>query len=406
MANQLPHNLDAEKAILGGILSRPDFVAEVAADLSPEDFYSTAYGEIFRSFRKLYQTGSKIDVVALTDSTPNAIDAVQLVEIQVAGAPFARSQVEIVLKHSAARQLISESNKMVRDMMDGADPYESANGLEKFCSKVGTISSGLEQESMTIEELAEKADSIAPVVVPGLCNRDFRTIIVAEEGAGKSVLLRTIAQATAQGVHPFNHRRIEPKRTLVVDLENPAKAIIDISLEFQFKLWSMVGDDVYDPERFRIWRRPGGINIRRLADRAALQREIAYHRPELVCIGPIYKMYQRQPGESYEDSADEAMAVLDDLRTKYDFALYMEHHAAKGKSGEGRDLSPMGSQRWMAWPEIGISLYKDKMDPTTFDVRRFRGDRMSGIKWPDRITRNKQGLLVDGIWNENGGAYN
>ena len=108
-------------------------------------------------------------------------------------------------------------------------------------------------------------------------------------------------------------------------------------------------------------------------------------------------MYQRKGGESYEDSADEAMAVLDDLRTKYEFALYMEHHAAKGKSGENRDLAPMGSQRWMAWPEIGISLYKDKQDPTTFDVKRFRGDRLSGVRWPDRIVRDRT-FLVDGVW--------
>jgi hypothetical protein len=110
-------------------------------------------------------------------------------------------------------------------------------------------------------------------------------------------------------------------------------------------------------------------------------------------------MYQRKGGESYEDSADEAMAVLDDLRTKYEFAFYMEHHAAEGKQGEGRDLSPMGSQRWMAWPEIGISLYRDKMDPTTSEVKRFRGDRLTGVAWPDKIVRNKN-MLVDGVWKE------
>ena len=392
----LPHDNDAEQAIIGGVLTYPDAVAEMAADLSPQDFYSAPRGEIWRAFLNLIKEGVKnIDAVTLSDKANHALSTDQLMTYQIESAPITRRQVEIVLRHSAARDLINESNKMVGDLVDGADPYESAVEIEKFASRIGTASTAVEQESVTILELADTAESVAPVVIPGICNRDYRTIVVAEEGAGKSLLLRVIAQSTAQGIHPFSHRPIEPKRTLVVDLENPAQAILDTSMDFEMTLMQRSPD--YDPERFRIWRRPGGINIRQLADRAALQREIAFHRPELVTIGPIYKMYQRKSGESYEDSADEAMRVLDDLRTKYNFALFMEHHAAKGKQGEGRDLSPMGSQRWMAWPEIGISLYKDKQDPTSFDVKRYRGDRLSGVRWPDRLVRDRT-FLVDGVW--------
>ena len=396
MANKLPHDLDAEQAIIGGALSYPDKVAEAAADLSPDDFYSMSHGSVWAAFLALYREGNaKIDVVSLSDAANHAVSVEQLLSYQAESAFFARSQVDLVKKHSAARELIATSNRMVSELLSGGDPYEGAMEIEKFASRLGTASTLIEQEALTVEALAEMAEDIAPIIIPGMCNRDFRTIIVAEEGAGKSVLLRTIAQSTAQGFHPFSHRPIEPKRTLVVDLENPAQAIIDTSLSFEYVLQERSAD--YDADRFKIWRKPGGINIRRLSDRAALQREIAFHRPELVCIGPIYKMYQRKGGESYEDSADEAMAVLDDLRTRYEFALFMEHHAAKGKSGEGRDLSPMGSQRWMAWPEIGISLYRDKRDPTSFDVKRFRGDRLSGVNWPDRISRNRQ-FLIDGIW--------
>lgn len=402
MATTLPHNSDAEKAILGGILTYHEAVADAAADLSPGDFYSTAHGAVWGAFLNLHKNGvKKIDVVTLLEASNNVLTVDQLLDYQINSAVFSRKQVELVIKHAAAREMIAESNNIVRDLIDGADPYESAVEMERFVSRLGTASTAVEQEALTILELSDNAEAIAPVVIPGLCNRDYRTVVVAEEGAGKSLLLRVIAQSTAQGVHPFSHRNIEPKRTLVVDLENPAQAILDTSMDFEMLMMERSLD--YDPERFRIWRKPGGINIRRLADRAALQREIAYHRPELVCIGPIYKMYARTSGESYEDSADDAMRVLDELRTKYEFALYMEHHAAKGKSGEGRDLAPMGSQRWMAWPEIGISLYKDKVDPTSFDVKRFRGDRLSGVRWPDRIVRDRT-YLVDGVWE--GGLNN
>ena len=396
MAKQIPYNVDAEDAILAGILLRPDYADEASVDLSPDDFYSTAKGSVYGAFRKLIGEGNpKPDVVTLADRSGNVMSVDQLVDIMAHSLTFSRSQVEIVLRHSAARQLLHESNRINREILDGADPYEAAVEIERFASRLGSSSLLVEQEALTLEQLNRNAESIAPVVIPGLCHQDYRTIVVAEEGAGKSLLLRTIAMSAAQGLHPFHHRAIRPVRTLVVDLENPAQAILDTAIKLQGTLAAHSAD--FDDERFRIWRKPGGINIRKLSDRAALQREIAYHRPELVCIGPIYKMYARTGGESYEDSADDAMRVLDDLRTKYGFALYMEHHAAKGKQGEGRDLSPMGSQRWMAWPEIGISLYRDKDDPTAFDVKRFRGDRLSGVGWPDRITRNRA-FMIDGTW--------
>ena len=229
-----------------------------------------------------------------------------------------------------------------------------------------------------------------------MMTRESRTIVVAEEGAGKSMILRTIAMAASQGVHPFSHRDIPPVRALVIDLENPTQAITQTGVPFMNMLRERVGED-YDESRLKFFRRPGGIEIRKLSDLAEIQREIASHRPELVCIGPIYKMYRRGANETYEDSADGAMAVLDKLRTTYDFALVMEHHAAKGAKGE-RELTPMGSQRWMAWPETGISLYKDDVDKTMLHVKRFRGDRLQGVDWPDRILRDRQ-FLFDGVWD-------
>ena len=47
--------------------------------------------------------------------------------------------------------------------------------------------------------------------------------------------------------------------------------------------------------------------------------------------------------------------MLDDLRTRFGFALVLEHHAPKPRGGR-RDLLPFGSQRWLARPELGIRL--------------------------------------------------
>jgi replicative DNA helicase len=35
----LPHNLDAERGVIGAVLSRPDLLADLRQVLRPEDFY-------------------------------------------------------------------------------------------------------------------------------------------------------------------------------------------------------------------------------------------------------------------------------------------------------------------------------------------------------------------------------
>lgn len=399
---KIPHDLVAERSVLGSIILNKDNVYEAGGVIVETDFYSPRNASIFRAMVKLAGEGKVVDPITIADITGNSDDVSYLISASM-DVPNSNSVVnyaEIVYKHSVARSMSKELESAVDDIRSGGDPFDRANSVEKFINSIGNINAG-GPESMTLYELEANADAIAPVVIPGMMNTDYRTIVVAEEGSGKSLLLRTIAMAASQGYHPFSHQRIEPVRALVIDLENPTQAITQTAVPYMDMLRSRseaFGTHDFDPERLRFFRRPAGIDIRTLAARSEIQREIAFHRPQLVCIGPIYKMYRRGANESYEDSADEAMAVLDELRTKYGFALIMEHHAAKGKAGERRELSPMGSQRWMAWPEVGISLYKDGRDPTTMHVRRYRGDRLQGVSWPDRIMRDKT-WLVEGVWD-------
>jgi hypothetical protein len=387
----------AERSLIGAMLISQGAALVGIENCLADDFYVPFNARAFAAISQLVSTGSNIDPVTVSAEMGDsgAMNELMKMSLDVPSSNNAIQYAELVVKSSSSRKLLRHFDDSLRSVSNGSDPYEIANETEKFVSMLGTVKSS-EPESMTINELSSMADDIAPVVIPGLMHQDYRTIVVAEEGAGKSLMLRTIAMAASQGFHPFSHQRIKPIRALVIDLENPAQAIKQTAEPFARHL-RMSDVDGYDDERFRIWRKPGGIEIRRLSDRAELQREIAFHRPDLVCIGPIYKMYRRGNNESYEDSADEAMSVLDALRTKYGFALILEHHAAKGRAGEKRDLTPMGSQRWMAWPEIGISLYKDSEDPTVLNVQRYRGDRLTGVDWPTTIVRDKTWLL-DGVW--------
>ena len=66
----------------------------------------------------------------------------------------------------------------------------------------------------------EASDDSYDWIIPNLLERRERVIVVAAEGVGKTMLARQVAITTSLGVQPFTFQRMEPIRTLTVDLEN------------------------------------------------------------------------------------------------------------------------------------------------------------------------------------------
>jgi RecA-family ATPase len=227
-----------------------------------------------------------------------------------------------------------------------------------------------------------------------------RVVVVAGEGAGKSTLMRAVAVATAAGRHWLEPAcRIPPQRTLMVDLEN-APSMIRAKVGVMSAQLSRFGAEHED--RAWLWSRPGGINLRRAEDALLLQRVIGLVRPQLVCFGPVYKAYS-DGGDRAEDSAREVIAVLDRLRERYRFALWVEHHAPLEQQGV-RKLRPVGSGIWSRWPEFGVALRSaEPGDPrcTSLLFDRFRFDR-DVREWPSHLHRGVRGWPWEGEWREGG----
>ena len=74
-----PHNLDAEKGTLGGILMDNELMYYYdGLLLVPEDFYNKEHFYIYQSIKKLWAARKTIDVVTLADqlSKDSVLDAV------------------------------------------------------------------------------------------------------------------------------------------------------------------------------------------------------------------------------------------------------------------------------------------------------------------------------------------
>lgn len=61
-----PHDLEAERAILGGLMIDPEAIISIAATLRPDYFYEKAHAHIYQACLDLYEARQPIDVLTLT----------------------------------------------------------------------------------------------------------------------------------------------------------------------------------------------------------------------------------------------------------------------------------------------------------------------------------------------------
>lgn len=211
-------------------------------------------------------------------------------------------------------------------------------------------------------------------VITGTLERGERVILTAAEGAGKSTLLRQLAVQVAAGVHPWTGDRCDPKRVLLLDLENSERHV-------RRKLRQLrLAAHGYAPGMLRVHVRPQGLDVLRRDDAAWLRGLIDHVAPELCVIGPIYKLVAGEAEK--EQPARVLTALLDDLRVKHRMAVVLEAHQPYAATGQRRrPARPYGSSLYSRWPEFGLGLGEDGR------LEHWRGVREEGRGWPRKLRR-------------------
>lgn len=381
MSQVLPHDTVGEEALIGRLLVRPDVIGEVSNTIGAGDFYAPQLGRWYQAIVDAWQTGEPLDSVSLLVSCPGS-DAGKIADCVAHAAAGHERIVKELVGLRIRRDVILAAQESIHAAQDLT--VEPLDALEQSQQAFGAVDAPAEsvRDLWYLEDFINQPASTSPWIIPGMFREGWRAIVVATEGRGKSWLSRQIAVAASAGVHPLFHSRIPPVRTLIVDLENPVDSIADAGRKMR-AMAQRSGE--WDPSRSFVWHRPQGIDLRRRGDRAQLEGVIARARPDFVALGPLYKAYTTRGRESEEQTASEVQQVLDDLRTRYRFALLLEHHAPKPQGGY-RDILPYGSSLWLRWPELGIKLVPSDKGSSTLNVERWRADRMPNA-WPQRISR-------------------
>lgn len=115
-----PHNLDAEKSVLGAAMLSKDILFDVLEEVTPGDFYSKGHKEIFTVISELQRENLPVDVLTVAEELKkrNTLEAVggrgyiAMLSSEVPSISNAREYAKIVAEKSTLRELIETADNI------------------------------------------------------------------------------------------------------------------------------------------------------------------------------------------------------------------------------------------------------------------------------------------------------
>jgi replicative DNA helicase len=219
----LPHNIEAEKSVLGAILVNNENYYRVIEVLRPEDFYLNGHRVIFLQMLELMEKSSAIDLITIQEELIKAAQlegagGISYIAGLLDGIPHLvniEHYLEIIREKSLLRQMINSANKIMAECFDQSDDAEqildraeqALFGLSEKRVRSGFVS--VKEMELPATRLLEKLYTEREMITG--CATGFRdldrmtsglqpsdlVILAARPSMGKTALCLNIAQNVA-----------------------------------------------------------------------------------------------------------------------------------------------------------------------------------------------------------------
>ena len=213
----MPQNREAEAAVIGAIITTgAEIVPDIAAILSPSDFYLPSNQRTFAAILNLQDQGQPIDLITVSESLRGQdIFAADLAGMADSALPFnAVSHAQIVKEASQRRQLLTALRNAEAAIYEGdTDSATIASGLGSCLIELqsGRPEGFTHVEGVMIEvlkeiESAHQGKNPVVGVPPGLASIDNKLggisrgdliVVAGRPGMGKTALAETIGTGAA-----------------------------------------------------------------------------------------------------------------------------------------------------------------------------------------------------------------
>lgn len=386
------HDAAAERAVLACCLHSPVARQRARDTISAGDFYEPLHEEMWDAMNRLDRQGLAVDGPAVLAVVPSASrERAGRVLVDLVTYPVMPESVTThcatVRQWAQKRRMWAETLRAQSEIMrDQTDIVGLAAATATRFAAIRDTGVTEDIEAMTVEELMLEVDDEPDWLIPGFLERRDRFMLTGEEGLGKSHLLRQIVILASAGLDPFRPwKQIEPVKGMVIDFENSRRQV-------RRRLWATYN--------FALNKGRGACGLATILclprsditlDKtlARIHRELDACQPDLLVIGPLYRMSPK--ALQTDDEATPVLAALDTIRDR-GTALLIEAHAGHTTGAGGvRNLRPRGSSAFLGWPEFGYGM--KRTGQTSAGLVPWRGDR-DLRDFPTRLVE------CDGRWEE------
>jgi len=220
----MPHNFEAEQALLGSVLLDESSTISVFTKIKPEDFYSETHQKIYESMLDLFVKNTPIDFVTLADELEKknlltkigGVEYLSLLSETVPSSANYEHYLDIVKRDSVGRSLITVCEKIVKQSYEESSRDGALNYAEKeifSLAESGQVSA-LEQIKPSLDAAVDKFEKIQKnagevrgipcgfhqmdEIMNGM-NRGDLIIIAARPSVGKTSLAMNMVTNAALG---------------------------------------------------------------------------------------------------------------------------------------------------------------------------------------------------------------
>jgi replicative DNA helicase len=218
-----PHNTEAERALLGAILLKPESMHDLAVTVYPESFYAGKHREIFRAILELFAKGDPIDLLSVRtklkekkqlERVGGAAYLTELIE-QVPAATNALYYGQLVQGKAVLRGLIHAGDEIselgfsdpesIDEALDQAEKKVYSVTNQTTTEKFKTIGNSLTEAWERFEHLSANQNEIRGIptgfqaldnILAGLQRSDL-IILAARPSMGKTTFALDVARNAA-----------------------------------------------------------------------------------------------------------------------------------------------------------------------------------------------------------------